>query len=339
MPKRKVSSRKKRRILIIISILCGVLILIFVGHKKESTATDYSKPEHWLSLPFSPDKKADVFYLYPTSYQKNNTNDPNICSIDNPSMLKIAKTNFAGQATAFEDVANIYAPYYRQVDARYVLSLPLEEQDKLIGGIPTADAVAAFDYYIKHDNNNRPFILAGHSQGSNVMLYLLSDYMKKNPKVYARMIAAYIIGYSVTEDYLAENPHLKFAEGPDDIGVIVSYNTEAPNIVGDNPILQQGAMVINPISWTTTEQLATKEKNLGSLVDNDKGNPIKVMNYADARVDRNRGVVVCSTADVEKLSPGNPVFGKGVYHMYDYAFYYFDIRENATKRVDKFLNK
>jgi len=27
-----------------------------------------------------------------------------------------------------------------------------------------------------------------------------------------------------------ENQHLKFAEGPDDIGIIISYNTEAPDV-------------------------------------------------------------------------------------------------------------
>ena len=143
----------------------------------------------------------------------------------------------AGQATAFETFANIYAPYYRQVDARYSLSQPLAEQDKIIGGIPYSDARAAFDYYIKNCNGNRPFILAGHSQGSNVLIYLLSDYMKENPKVYARMIAAYIIGYSVTDSYLARNPHLKFAAGPDDTGVIISYNTEGPVASMASPVV------------------------------------------------------------------------------------------------------
>ena len=37
---------------------------------------------------------------------------------------------------------------------------------KFLGEIPKADVFAAFDYYIKHYNNGRPFILAGHSQGS-----------------------------------------------------------------------------------------------------------------------------------------------------------------------------
>jgi hypothetical protein len=83
-------------------------------NKKQDSMTDYSKPEHWLSLASSAEKKVDVFYLYPTSYQKINSTDPDICDIDNPSMRKNAKVNLAGQASAFETVANIYAPYYRQ---------------------------------------------------------------------------------------------------------------------------------------------------------------------------------------------------------------------------------
>lgn len=317
-------------------VIALCLSLIFVACEKESGTTDYSKPEHWLSLPSSPTKKVDVFYLYPTSFQKSNENDPNICEIDNASMLKNSRGAFATQATAFEPVANIYAPYYRQADAAYCLSLPLEEQAELIGGIPASDALAAFDYYINNHNNGRPFILAGHSQGSNVMLYLLADYMKEHPEVYGRMIAAYVIGYSVTEDYLAKNPHLRFAEGPADTGVIVSYNTEAPNVEGNNPVLLPGAMAINPITWTRTEKLVTAAESLGSILFDAEGNIVTVKNYADARVDKNRGVVICSTADVEKLSPGNPVFGKGVYHIYDYQFYYFNIRANAANRVNNF---
>ena len=259
--------------------------------------------------------------------------------IDNPIMLKYSKLAFAFQASAFETVGNIYAPYYRQADAATTLSMPLEEQGKLIEGIPKSDAFAAFDFYIKNHNKGRPFILAGHSQGSNVMLYLLSEYMKKNPDVYARMIAAYIIGYSVTAEYLAKNAHLKFAEGPNDTGVIISYNTEAPKVEGNNPVLLPGAISINPITWTRGEKLATTEESLGSIMESEDGKMVSVRNYADARVNIARGVVICSTVDAEKLSPGNKVFGKGVYHHYDYPFYYYNIRENAANRAKNFLNK
>ncbi|SMP71108.1 hypothetical protein SAMN06296020_12212 [Anoxynatronum buryatiense] len=37
--------------------------------------------------------------------------------------------------------------------------------------------------------------------------------MKEHPDVYTRMVAAYVLSYSITDDYLAENPHLKFASG------------------------------------------------------------------------------------------------------------------------------
>ena len=307
---------------------------------------DYSKSAHWLSLPSSPEKTVDVFFLYPSSYEKANANDPGICAIDNPSMLKNSKLAFGRDATAFETVGNIYAPYYRQSDVS-VLSLPQAEQVKVIGGIPTSDSVAAFDYYIKHYNKGRPFILAGHSQGSNVLINLLAGYMKKNPRVYKRMIAAYVFGYSVTPDYLARNPHLKFADGPDDTGVIISYNTEAPVVEGTNPVVLSGALAINPITWTRGETLATAEQNLGSIeinkdgsvVLNAEGKIVPVKNVADARVDKAKGVVICSSADVVPLSPGNQTFPKGVYHSFDYPFYYFDIRANAANRVAHFLNK
>ncbi|MFH1036016.1 MAG: DUF3089 domain-containing protein [Pseudomonadota bacterium] len=303
---------------------------------------DYSMSSHWLSLPSSVNKGVDVFYLYPTAWQKVNASDPSICEIDNASMLYYSKNAYQRQATAFEPVGNIFAPYYRQVD----LTPPPEVRTKLTAGIPTSDGIAAFDYYITHLNNGRPFILAAHSQGSDVLVNLLASYMKDHPAVQARMIAAYAIGYSVTTDYLAANPNLKFAEGADDTGVIISFNTQAPDTVaGSNPVVLPGALAINPITWTRSETPAAASQNLGSIMLNpdgsvvlDKdGNFLVVKDYADARVDTARGVVVCSTADENRLAPGNATFGRGVYHSFDYAFYYYNIRANAENRVEKYL--
>ena len=187
---------------------------------------DYSKQSHWLSLPTFGKKDVDVFYLYPTVIETIDNDDLHVCKIDNASMISGTNKMFAIQANAFETVGNIYAPYYRQADIK-LLSLPPKELDRVMEGIPKSDIFAAFDYYIQHYNNGRPYILASHSQGSTLMMYLLSEYMKEHPDVYNRMIAAYVIGYAVTEDYLAQNPHLKFTQGSDDTGVIISYNTEA----------------------------------------------------------------------------------------------------------------
>lgn len=115
-------------------------------------ATDYSRSTHWLSMPTAPYKPVDVFYLYPTAWNKVSTTDPNICEIDNPSMVAGAKFAFARQATAFEAAANIFAPYYRQADASYTLGLGVEDREKVIAAQPTVDALAAFDYFIQNKN-------------------------------------------------------------------------------------------------------------------------------------------------------------------------------------------
>jgi len=309
-----------------------------------SLATDYSQAKYWLALPSSIEKEVDVFYLYPTEYQRdpNDPNAPIVCAIDNNSMVTGANAAFQRQATAFETIGNIYAPYYRQADAIYTLSLPLEQQQQIVGGIPTRDAVAAFDYYIKNYNNGRPFILAGHSQGSNILLNLLSDYYMKYhlSDVYPRMIAAYVIGYSVTQDYLDQNLYLKFAEGPDDTGVIISYNTEAPDVNAKNPVLLPGAIAINPITWTREETLATARQSLGSLLPDSSGNfVVFTPDYADAQINKTRGVVVCSTASVDDYAPGNQLLPRGVFHSFDYPFYYYNIRENAVNRTRNYLDK
>jgi len=306
-----------------------------------ATATDYAQAKHWLSIPVV-SHNGDVFYLYPTAWQKVHDSDPNICDIDNPSMLAGSASVFERQATAFETCANIYAPYYRQADAAYALTLPLPEHDALIAGIPTLDAVAAFDYYIRHLNAGRPFILAGHSQGSNVLINLLTGYLKDHPDVYARMIAAYVIGYPVTAQIIADNPHLKFAEGPDDTGVIISYNTQAPDVVpGVNPVLSGlTGLVINPVTWTRTETTATTAEGLGSIMPDPATLVFEpVPQYADARVDIENGVLICTTADEDFLYElTRHGFPLGVYHSFDYPFYYFNIRANAQNRVNKYLD-
>lgn len=311
-----------------------IFVLMFVGltlSACRNNQVDYSNSANWLALPASIDKPVDVFYVCPTTWLKMSSDVPRFCKIDDPVMMEGAKTALNSQASVFQTVGNIYAPYYEQLDLSPV------DREKLVATIPTSDVTAAFDYYIKHYNNGRPFILAGHSQGSNILANLLSGYMKEHPEVYKQMIVAYIIGYPITDEYLSQNPHLKFAQGADDTGVIISYNTQSPGAQEPNPLALPGAKVINPITWTTDETLATAEQNLGSmLLDKDK-KLVPTDQYADARIDTAKGVLICSTADVEKLAPGNAFLGKGVYHAYNYAFYYLNIRENAANRTKIFL--
>jgi len=162
------------------------------------------------------------------------------------------------------------------------------------------------------------------------------------------MVAAYVIGFTITDDYLKANPHLKFAVGPDDTGVIVSYNTEAPTVLPPgNPVVTAGALAINPINWKTDETLATAAENLGSIalskdgsvVRNAEGKIEPVMNFADAQIDLTKWALICSPVNVDLYSPGSATYGKGIYHSFDIPFYYFNLRENAENRTNKYFEK
>ena len=331
-----------------ILLLSIALLLSFIlaacgkdGSNSAPQATDYSQAAHWLSIP-AVTEQVDIFYLYPTAWTSTDPDNPHVCAIDEPSMLIKAPLAFARQATAFETVGNIYAPFYRQDNGSSINRL------EVIAGIPTLDAVAAFDYYIKHFNNNRPFILVGHSQGATILNNLLAGYMKDNPDVYSRMIAAYVIGNPVTQAYLDNNPHLKFATGPDDTGVIISYNTQAADFftqqppVTPNPVLYGlVGLVINPINWKTDDTYADKSESQGSFIPDPNDNLIfkPMSHYADAQIDIAHGVLVCSTANEPLLSHIETVAGfpRGVYHDFDIPLYYYDLRANAQNRVNKYL--
>ena len=151
------------------------------------------------------------------------------------------------------------------------------------------------------------------------------------------MVAAYVIGYSITEEYLARNPHLKFAERSDDTGVIISYNTEGPgNKEQYNCVVKKGAISINPINWKLDDTYAAAEENLGSL--DSVGNIVN--NYADARVDSKRGVVVCESVAVsmELQQAMEKYFGTESFHLQDYSLYFMNLQQNAADRIKAFMS-
>ena len=308
------------------------------GGEKWETKIDYANADNWLSAEDA-GKDVDVVYFYPTTFSKVSDDAPDVADITDESMRSGAQRELKNQASVFIEDCNIYAPFYRQVNAAYALTLSDEEADDLLRYSASQDPSAALDYYFENYNNGKPFILAGHSQGSQILTMILSDYMKEHPEHYKNMIAAYVIGYSVTDKYLAANPHLKFAEGADDTGVIISYNTEGPaNKDQHNAVVTDGAISINPINWKKDDTYAAKEENLGSL--NIDGEIEK--NLADAKIDLERGVVVCETADSAVYAipeAAHALFGPESYHGYDYGLYYMNLRENAKVRIEAFKNK
>ena len=305
--------------------------------KYQQTQADYANPDNWLKAESDGEQEVDVFYIYPSNYTPA-AGEPSIGDIDNAGMRQGAQAIYERQATAFKTSCNIFAPYYRQVDGTFCLNLTTEQEWSLIRYQASQDLTRALDYYFDNWNNGKPFILAGHSQGSENVLALLQDYFHQDEAHKAllhRMVAAYAIGFSVTDEYLAANPDIPLAERHNDTGCIVSWNTEGPANKGKyNAVVKPHAHSINPIYWVTDDTYVPASENLGSLTSVEEG--IVEPGIADAQLDLERGVVVVSTEAAKPFAiPAamQALFGPESYHGQDYGFFYGDLRRNAEMRI------
>jgi hypothetical protein len=99
------------------------------------------------------------------------------------------------QAAPFSQECRVWAPMYRQ---RTATSLA-----KGLGNDPAADSVAyksllaGWSDYLAHDNDGRPVIFIGHSQGAAMLIRLLSGQIDSNSKLRNRMVSAIIAGGNV----------------------------------------------------------------------------------------------------------------------------------------------
>jgi len=307
------------------------------GIEKFEERIDFSNPEHWMLLPANSEKNVDAIYIYPTVYGTTSETEDDIADIDDTSMRVMALYSAANQASVFEESCNIYAPYYRQFTVDSLLDI-MDNSPESMYYLASQDLYPMLDYYFENYNKGKPFILAGHSQGSVWLSIILEDYMKEHPEYLENMVAAYAIGYSITEEYLGRNSHLKFAKGAEDTGVIISYNTEgAGNKDQYNCVVKEGAISINPINWKLDDTYASVGENLGTL---DSAGEI-IRGYADARVDTERGVVICESVEIssELAQTMKTYFGPASFHLQDYSLYYGNLQQNVADRIEAFMKK
>ncbi len=315
-----------------IIVLCSLLVLgsiLLAGC--DSSSPDYAVNSNWLAKPNDIDTPVDVFYVYPTIYGEKT---PRNMDIRRPDLQARAKHLLVAQAGVYSPFANLFAPYYRQMTFAQLDSAKDIYQNPYFQ-IGANDVCKAFDYYLKHFNRDRPFILAGHSQGSMVLIDLMRKRLE-DPALQKRLIAAYLIGYSVTAADLQKYPWLKPAKHAEDTGVIVSYNTQAPGATG-SPVLLPDAICINPLNWKTDGTPAAASLNLGAVFFDKASGKIEreVPHYAAAQVDPRTGALV--TTPPESLDIGQ--FPEGVYHRFDYAFWYRNLEANVSRRITAYCNE
>ncbi|MGN1231430.1 MAG: DUF3089 domain-containing protein [Anaerotignum sp.] len=291
----------------------------------------YAEEANWAYLGVGEDKKADLFIICPT-VDMGAAGNYNMSLEDEKT-----KANFLGalnmEKGIYENDTRMYAPYYRQASLP-VYSLDSAEAEQYFE-IAYADVQDAFLYYMEHYNEGRPVVLAGFSQGSDMVLRLMKD-LYGNQSLSDTLVAAYCIGWRITDADLQEYPQLKMAEGEDDTGVIVSFNTEAEGIE-DSIILPKGIKTkgINPLNWKTDSTPADKSENLGACFTDYSGEiKSEADQFTGAYLDAERGSLIA--ADVDPAEYSNSLFPDGVYHLYDYQFFYRNLQKNVGVRVEAF---
>jgi len=311
---------------------------------EEANAPDYSKKSCWWKIP-EITKEFDTFYIYSTIYFGINEGDPDYATLDNREMLDGIKIEHAIKSSAFEESTNLFIPLYRQSGMKHAAEV-FEKTGSIeaaVTGTPYGDITAALDYYFEHYNQGRPFVIAGHSQGSAILRLVLKNYFKEHPDRYKRMVAAYAIGYSITKDDLEANPHMKFATGETDTGVIVSWHAEGPknveaNVPIPNVVIRKNGISINPLNWKRDETYAPASMNLGSIVIDEKTGATEIRDIeGDAQVNLARGTVITNA----KAIPNELVelAGPQSYHQDDYSIFYNNVKDNVAKRLAAFMEK
>ena len=209
-------------------------------------ATDYADPAVWLCRPgredacsapqdativavngkltrevFHPAKNPpiDCFYVYPTvSNEPGGNSDLNITGAE--------KNVVNAQFARFAEKCRLFAPMYRQVT--------LTALRAMIGGKPIpvdrdlgySDVLAAWNYYLAHDNQGRGVVLVGHSQGSGVLTRLIKEEIDGKP-IQSKLISAILMGTSLPvpkgADVGGAFKHIPVCRSDSQIGCVIAF--------------------------------------------------------------------------------------------------------------------
>lgn len=308
-----------------IQTLCGMtMVSCFSGSKKSTgdvpIAPDYSDSTQWYVT--NRQAAADIFYIISTETGDYPLPSGEVCHYADTyrdSLRAPLYGEMLGVDTLVSGQLNFFSPYYRQC------SLQSFESDSLaLARMPLAvdDVRRAFKYYLEHKNSGHPFILAGFSQGAQIMLELLKE---MDDDTYKRMIAAYAIGITIEET----GPHIVPAKGADDTGVTICYNS-----VRDTgcvmPGWEKSCVAINPVNWRTdsTRALLITEPSPLLPVAEQKKDTMTV------HLDTGTGLLIVEgfTAQDYVL----PLLGvEGNYHTREIWLYRDQLRENMTLRTSR----
>jgi hypothetical protein len=306
-------------------------------------APDYTRLECWAAHPEKNDPAdrvpcpfmtnnqdsaaIDVFFLHPTTLTGYHHDDRrwNGDIFDERLNIKTDSAPILFQGSIFNGAGRVYAPRYRQAHLNVFFG---DDKTSNIQALQLAhtDALAAFDYYLKHWNKGRPFILVGHSQGGLHTLAILRERIENTP-LEQQLVVAYVVGWPVKETDLKK---IRPCETPDQVDCYCTWRTWERK-KGKKKAKDKNIVCTNPLTWSTQPgQYAPKELNKGGVV-----RPFCAIYPGITDAEVYNGLLL---ADRPKFQ-GSILFLKKNYHPGDLNLYYMNVRENAELRAQTYLQR
>ncbi len=319
--------------------LAVMTMLIVPGHGFDEVAApsapDYDNPDHWAALPDREDladavppggtdqqsaAQVDLFFVHPTTYVTSN--GWNQALDDGATNQLTDEAVMRGQASAFNACCRVFAPRYRQ--ATLAAFFDQDGHGPRALDLAYGDVVEAFRHFIDELNDGRPFILAGHSQGSRHADLLLAEHIVGTPLA-DRLVAAYPVGFEIDG-----SNGLPVCTAPAQTGCQVSWNSVGPRAGG--LFASPDNICVNPLTWARNGAAAAHDLNLGAV--NFDGDASYEQGAADAQCVEDGRLLV---TDIRSTRYNQRPLGRDNYHVYDYALFYVNVRQNAQARVEAFL--
>ncbi|MDE6692836.1 MAG: DUF3089 domain-containing protein, partial [Muribaculaceae bacterium] len=189
-------------------------------------APDYADTRMWtMRLNDTVGTGADVFYIPSTWEYDWYTLDNRVSHHADPSRADHRANMYIeidGVAEYMSDGNNFYSPFYRHITLDSWATLNEDTISRRYHDVAFPDVRRAFSRFLEVYNEGRPFILAGFSLGGKSVVELLKTLDDSTRR---RMIAAYVLGYKVTPDDVAECPAIVAARDSADTGVVICYNS------------------------------------------------------------------------------------------------------------------
>lgn len=216
-------------------------------------APDYTDAGMWYESAGDTDGTgADVFYIVSTWEFDWYTEEGKICHYADPvnhashcsdMTIEISKiAQYMGPGN------NFYSPFYRHITLETWATGNEDTINRRYQDVSFQDVQNAFQHYLDTKNQNRPFVLAGFSQGGKSVVELIKT---MSDDVKERMVAAYVLGYKVTPEDTVACKNLRAAQDSIDLGVTICYNSVS-DVKYIQPVISvPSAMCINPVNWRT----------------------------------------------------------------------------------------